>query len=290
VTISATSHGASHGPSPTLDELILAYWRHARRYYVKNGQPTGETDNIRASLRPLRRLYGSTEANRFGPDSLELVRQSMIDADLSRKVINARVRRIKRMFRWASKKRFVPPEMYNGLQAADGLLRGRSNARETESIKPIPEAQMNAVLPHVSPQVLAMIRVQELAGMRPQDIRNMRTCDVETAGDVCVDGGSKLRRGAAEDPPKSRFVSARVSGPKRNGGADSCLHACRAVHLLCTGLNNAAAGRSRAPSPPSTASRRPSAPAPRPEAPRSPAYASRCSRYSVSRTCYCCRR
>jgi len=49
-----------------------------------------------------------------------------------------------------------------------------------------------------------------------------------------VDGGSKLRRGAAEDPPKSRFASARVSGPKHSGGPDSRLHACQAVHLLCT--------------------------------------------------------
>jgi len=128
--ILATSLDASRGPSPTIEELILAYWRHAQAYYVKNGETTGETDNIRAALRPLRRLYGSTKAVQVGPDHLELVRQSMIAADISRKVINARVSRIKRMFRWASKKRFVPPETYHGLKAVDGLLRGRSNARE----------------------------------------------------------------------------------------------------------------------------------------------------------------
>jgi hypothetical protein len=100
----------SRQPNPTVDEVILAYWRFAQGYYVKNGKPTGETDNVRAALLPLRRLYGSTEAKHFGPDDLEVVRQSMIDADLSRKVINGRVSRVKRMFRWASKKRFVPPE------------------------------------------------------------------------------------------------------------------------------------------------------------------------------------
>ena len=110
----------------------------------------------------------------------------MIAANLSRKVINARVSRIKRMFRWASKKRFVPPETYHGLKAVDGLLRGRSNARETEPVKPVPEAHVKAALPHLVPQVVAMIRAQELAGMRPQDIRNMRTCDLETSGDVWV--------------------------------------------------------------------------------------------------------
>jgi len=34
----------SRQPNPTVDELILAYWRFAQGYYVKNGEPTGETD------------------------------------------------------------------------------------------------------------------------------------------------------------------------------------------------------------------------------------------------------
>jgi hypothetical protein len=34
-------------------EVILAYWeRHAVTYYVKDGRPTNEQDNIRQALRP----------------------------------------------------------------------------------------------------------------------------------------------------------------------------------------------------------------------------------------------
>jgi integrase len=170
----------------TVNALILCYWKHAQAYYRKNGEPTGEAENIRLALRPLRELYGSSPASDFGPDKLELVRERMIDSGLSRKVINGRVGRIKRMFRWASKKRLVLAETYYGLEAVEGLLRGRSAARETEPIKNVPQSHVHAVLPFVTPQIRTMIQAQELAGMRPQDIRNMRTCDLDLSEDVWV--------------------------------------------------------------------------------------------------------
>src|SRR6188472_1191145 len=52
-----SSSPASRGCS--VDELIAAYWqRHVVSYYVKNGRPTSEQDNIRQALRFLRRDYG----------------------------------------------------------------------------------------------------------------------------------------------------------------------------------------------------------------------------------------
>jgi len=63
---------------------------------------------------------------------------------------------------------------------------GRSKARETKKVTPAVEADVKAVLPHVTPQVRAMIQVQDLAGMRPQDIRNVRTCDLDMSHDVWV--------------------------------------------------------------------------------------------------------
>src|SRR4051794_12019343 len=54
------------GQGITLNEMILAYWRHGEEYYVHpDGSPTGELDNYRDALRPLRKLYGSTSAREF---------------------------------------------------------------------------------------------------------------------------------------------------------------------------------------------------------------------------------
>jgi hypothetical protein len=46
-----------------VNELILAFARHAEeRYRHSDGAPTGEFDNFRLALRPLRRLYGEKRA------------------------------------------------------------------------------------------------------------------------------------------------------------------------------------------------------------------------------------
>jgi len=170
----------------TVKAVILAYWHFAQGYYRKNGKLTGETANIRVALRPVRRLYGSTLASEFGPDALEVVQRKMMEDGLSRTGINGRISRIKRMFRWASKKRLFPRETYYGLKAVEGLQRGRFDVRETKPVKPVPDEHVAAVLTRVNPVVQAMIRVQELAAMRPQDIRNMRTCALDMSTDVWV--------------------------------------------------------------------------------------------------------
>src|SRR5262249_15173872 len=137
-------------------------------------------------FRPLRRLYERIDAAAFGPKALLLVRQSMIDAGLSRKVINARVSRIKRLFRWSCKEELIPPATYHGLLAVEGLKRDRSAARDTSPVAPVAEESLQAALPFLTPPVRAMVQVQELSGMRPQDVRNLRTCDVDMTGNVWV--------------------------------------------------------------------------------------------------------
>ena len=91
-----------HAPGDlTVSELILAYLRFADGYYRDpDGAPTCEPDCVRDAMKPLRRLYGHTEAARFGPLALKAVRQTLVDGKLCRTTINARVGRIKRMFRW----------------------------------------------------------------------------------------------------------------------------------------------------------------------------------------------
>ena len=52
--------------TPSVNELILSYFRHAQSYYVKDGRPTSEQDNIRQALRFVRQLYGASPAVAFG--------------------------------------------------------------------------------------------------------------------------------------------------------------------------------------------------------------------------------
>jgi hypothetical protein len=52
--------------SPTINSLILEYYRFAQTYYVKDGQTTDEVYGIRAALSRLKQLYGKTVAKDFG--------------------------------------------------------------------------------------------------------------------------------------------------------------------------------------------------------------------------------
>jgi hypothetical protein len=56
--------------SVAINELILAFWQHARLRYVKNGEPTSEIRSFRTALRPVRQLYGREPVTSFGPLAL----------------------------------------------------------------------------------------------------------------------------------------------------------------------------------------------------------------------------
>src|SRR5688572_2294332 len=67
------------GSDLTVAELVLAFWQHALIYYREpGGAQTGEVDNFRRALKPLRQLYGRTRAAEFGPLALKAVRAHMV--------------------------------------------------------------------------------------------------------------------------------------------------------------------------------------------------------------------
>ncbi|MEI7903028.1 MAG: site-specific integrase, partial [bacterium] len=83
-----------------MSELLVAYLEFAAGYYVKNGRPTGELANMKDAIKPLQALYETLLVSQFGPTGLRAVRERMIENGLSRKVINARINRVRRIFKW----------------------------------------------------------------------------------------------------------------------------------------------------------------------------------------------
>jgi integrase len=101
-------------------------------------------------------------------------------------MINQRVNRIRRMFKWAVAEELVAPSVLHGLQALPGLRYGRTQARETEPIKPVADEHIDATLPFLTSVVAAMVRLQRLTGMRPCEVVLMRLADVDRSGEVWV--------------------------------------------------------------------------------------------------------
>ncbi|MEK6234382.1 MAG: site-specific integrase [Planctomycetales bacterium] len=179
-----------HGPGTKstggiiVNELILRYLQFAATYFVKDGINTDEVYGIKAAARPLRRLYGETLVQDFGPLKLKAVREAMIDADLSRGTINQNVGRVRRMFSWGVEMEFVPPAVCQALREVRGLAKGRSRARETAPVAPVAEANVLAVLPEISEPLQAMVMFQWHTGCRPGAACILRPRDVDQSGDV----------------------------------------------------------------------------------------------------------
>jgi hypothetical protein len=79
--------------------------------------------------------------------------------------------KIKRAFKWA----------------VSGLRQGRADVRESEPVKPAPEAFVDAIRPRVSRQVWAMVQLQRLSGMRPGEVCSMRPHDLDMSGRIRAD-------------------------------------------------------------------------------------------------------
>lgn len=171
--------------SLTICELCAAFWEHAERYYRNAaGESTRETPNFRLAMRPLRRLFDLTPAADFGPNALRLVREEMIRMGWCRKMVNKQVHRIKHIFKWAAGHELVPASVWHGLQAVEGLARGRTPAPEPDAIRPVPMEFVTAIQPHVSRQVWALVQLQLCTGARAGELVRMRAVDIDTAGDV----------------------------------------------------------------------------------------------------------
>lgn len=168
----------------TVAELCLRYWHFAKGYYLKNGRSTSGLDEYRQSLRLLRELYGHSLAAGFGPLALKAIREKMVKSGLSRGVVNHRIARIKRVFKWAVAEELVPPSVFHGLAAVEGLRRGRTQAREPDPIQPVDDEVVEATLPHLPTIVGDMVRLQRLCGCRPGEVCMIRPCDVDTSGEV----------------------------------------------------------------------------------------------------------
>src|SRR5262249_53093156 len=129
----------ARGPAPadvSINEVILAFWRHAEQHYRRpDGTPTGELDNLRAALSPLKTLYGHTPARDFDSACLEAIQEQLVrGGTLCRTTINARVNRIRRVLEWAARKRLVPVEVLQSVATVPGLQRGRTAAPEPERV------------------------------------------------------------------------------------------------------------------------------------------------------------
>ncbi len=185
----ATSNGQLRVPSAeiTVGELFAAFWQFAEGYYTKpNAETTSEVELFRLAMRPAQALYGRTRAAEFGPKSLKAVRQRMIDLGWSRVYINKQIGRLRRIWKWGAAEELIPASVFHGLTTLSGLKKGRTEAHETPGVQPVPDAVVDATLPHMTPTLAGMVAIQRLTGMRPGEVCMMKPAGLDMSGSIWV--------------------------------------------------------------------------------------------------------
>ncbi len=194
----ASGQSPTFGVKPseiTVFELTAAYVKFAKQYYGTG--PTSELLQSRVAIRTLKNLYGSEPAIEFGPLQFKAIRShlqlpvvikrkdgSKRKKLRSRRYLNATMKRVRRIFRWAASEGILPASIYEGLKCVDPLKAGRTSAPERNKVKPVEPETVDATLRHL-PQVVAdMVRFQQLTGCRPGELCKITPAMVERSGEV----------------------------------------------------------------------------------------------------------
>lgn len=171
-------------------QLVAIYLAHADEYYRrKDGTPTGEKSNIEHATRVLTSKFGNLAADAIDVEHIEQVQKAMIGANgdgLARSTINKRLNIIKRMYRWAARKKIVPPSSWHAVDVVENLKLGRSKARETSKVTAADEWSVDRTLEVMPPTLWRMVMLHRLAGFRSTELCIMRPCDIDRSTDVWI--------------------------------------------------------------------------------------------------------
>lgn len=90
------------------------------------------------------------------------------------------------MMKWAAAEGMLPAAIHDTLRLIPGLKRGRTEARETEAVKPVSQSVVDATLAHLTPVVADMVRSQLLIGCRPGEICKLTAAMIDRRDEVWV--------------------------------------------------------------------------------------------------------
>jgi integrase len=174
-------------PDLRVAELIERFRAHAEKYYRRPDRtPSGEADAFKPALAIVNGLYGATAAANFGPLALENCRRAMIEKGWCRTHINAQVSRVKLVFSWGVSQELLPPSVHHALSTIKGLRMGKTEARESEPVRPVPDCVVDETIRHLSSVVGAMVQIQRLSGARPGEICGMKIGEIDRSSPVWI--------------------------------------------------------------------------------------------------------
>ena len=163
---------------------LFAGW--ADGYYRRaDGTATGELREYGYSMQLVLDEYGDLAAANFGPKALKRIRVMMAQAGWSRRVINHRVNRVRRVWAWLVSEELVPGTVWHALRAVRAIDAGRAVdgdsrvfAREKDAVGPVPDHLLWPVIDVLTPTLKTMVLFQYYTGCRPGEVCALRPVDL----------------------------------------------------------------------------------------------------------------
>lgn len=162
----------------SIKELMARYW-----VAMKRSLQPDSLDPIKRPLKVLRRLYGDTLVEQFGPAQLKALRGEMVRLGWSRNGINEATRRIRTVFSWGVGEELVEPTIPLRLRGVRSLRTGEGG-HETKRVMPVAPELVEKTIPFLPHDVRAMVQLQMLTGARPGELRSLRWSEIDTSGDI----------------------------------------------------------------------------------------------------------
>lgn len=172
----------------TIAQVCLAYLEFAERYYAASS----EYVNLKLAVQPLSDLYATLPASEFGVVQFRAVRDWWLNKEseqgvklgtkkrkadpdkkakrVSRQYVNKQMKRLTRIIKWSVGEGLVPSATHEAIKCVASLKRGRTDAPETEPVKPVASKLVEATLPFLTQVVADMVRFQRLTGCRPGEV------------------------------------------------------------------------------------------------------------------------
>jgi integrase len=133
---------------------------------------------------PISELYADHPATKFGPKEYRACREWWVRRGVSRQYANKQAKRLKRAIKWAVGEGLMTADSLVAINCVEPLKRGRTAAKETDPIEPVPTAIVEATLTHLSKVMADMVRLQRLLGCRPGEICKLTPSMIDRTSEV----------------------------------------------------------------------------------------------------------
>ena len=168
----------------SINELCVLFVEHAENHYRKNGKLTSEFDCVLLTIGPLKKLYGLTSAQSFGPLALKAVRELMVTRGWCRSTVNRAVARIRHIFRFGVENELVGPSVLQKLESLSPLLAGRTKAPDHTPRQAVPPENIKQVKELVSKRCRDLIDLQLFTGARPGEVLMLTDRMIDRSGEI----------------------------------------------------------------------------------------------------------